>query len=107
MSACAAQHGGRSEFFLWPNGHGVPGKFGVAFMTGKPIAAAFELDRDDIAFAAVMNAPRLLIDVYADNIDAVNYSHVERSRGQSSTRIDAMTRQTAMKTNPESNEPVR
>ena len=107
MSASAAQNGGRSEFFLWPDDRGVSGKFGVAFMTGKPIAAAFELDRDDIAFAAVMSAPRLLIDVHADNVDAVNYSHVERSRGQSSTRTDAMTRQTAMKTNPESNEPVR
>ena len=63
MSARAAQNGGRSEFFLWPDDRGVSGKFGVAFMTGKPIAAAFELDRDDIAFAAPMSTPRLLIDV--------------------------------------------
>src|SRR3954468_6562709 len=102
MSACAAQNGGRSEFFLWPNDRDVSGKFGVAFIARKPIAAAFELDRDDIAFAVVMRASRLLIDLHSDNVDAVNYSHVERSRGQSRTRMEAMTRQTAMKTNPQS-----
>ena len=107
MSACTAQDGGRIELFLWPDGRAVSGKFVVTFMTGKPIAAAFELDSDDIAFAVVMIAARFLIDVHADDLHAVNYSHVARSRGQSSTSTDAMTRQTAMKINPQSNEPVR
>jgi hypothetical protein len=48
MSAGAAQNGRRSEFFPWPNDHGMSGKFGVALMTGEPIATAFEFDRDDI-----------------------------------------------------------
>jgi hypothetical protein len=107
MPAGAAQNGGRIELFRWPNDHGVPRKFGVAFVTGKPIAAAFELDRDDVAFAVVMSAARFLIEVHADDLHAVNYSHVGRSRGQSRTSTDAMTRQAAMKTNPQSNEPVR
>jgi hypothetical protein len=107
MSAGAAQNGGRIEFFVGPNDRGVPGQFGVAFVTGKPIAAALEPDRDDIAFAVVMSASRLLIDVHADHLHVVNYSHVARSRGQSSTSTDAITRQPAMKTNPQSNEPVR
>src|SRR3954447_20862340 len=107
MPAGAAQNGGPIELFLWPNGRRVSGKFGVAFMTRIPIAAALELDRDDITLAVVMSASRFLIDVHADDLHAVNYSHVARSRGQSNTSTDAMTRQAAMKTNPASNEPVR
>jgi hypothetical protein len=107
MSARPAQNGGRIEFLLWPNDRPVSGQFGVAFMTGKPVAAASEFDRDDISFTVVMSASRFLIDVHADDLHAVNYSHVARSRGQSNTSTDAMTRQAAMKTKPVSKEPVR
>jgi hypothetical protein len=107
MSAGAAQYGGPIEVLLWPDDRCVSGKFDVTFVTRIPIAAAFELDSDDITLAVVMSASRFLIDVHADDLHAVNYSHVARSRGQSNTSTDAMTRQAAMKTNPASNEPVR
>jgi len=83
------------------------GNFRVTLVARKPIAAAFELHRDDVAFAVVMSAARFLIDVHADDLYAVNNPHVTRSRGQSSTSTDAISKQTAIKTNPPSNEPVR
>src|ERR1043165_2960758 len=107
MPACTAQNGGHIELFPWPNDSCVSGQLGVALVTGKPIAAAFELDRDDVAFAVVMSASRFLIDVHTDDQRAVNCFHVARSRGQISTSTDAITRQPAMKTNPQSNELVR
>jgi len=36
-------------------------------MTRKPLAAALELDRDDIALAVIMGASRLWIDIHAKN----------------------------------------
>src|SRR5215469_11978573 len=38
----------------------------------EPVAAAFELNRDDIAFAMIMGASRLRIDIYAPDGCAVN-----------------------------------
>ena len=39
----------------------------------EPVAAAFELHRDDIAFAMIMGASRLPIDIYAPDGCAVNF----------------------------------
>jgi hypothetical protein len=71
-SAAATQNGGRIEFFLRPNHRLVFGKFGVARMTRKPFSTAFELDRDNIAFAVIMSAAGLIINTYADNGHPVN-----------------------------------
>ena len=61
MSAPAAEDRTRVELRFRPNFRRVPGKFGVALMTREPIAAAFEFDGDDVAFAVVMRAARFLI----------------------------------------------
>ena len=48
-------------------------------MTGKPNATAFELDRDNVAFASIMGAPGFFIDIDANDLDAMNH-HRDRSR---------------------------
>jgi hypothetical protein len=40
----------------------------MTLVTGKPLAAAFELDRDDVVFAVIMDAPGVLVDIDANNI---------------------------------------
>ncbi len=65
MSAAAAQNCGHIEFFLRPNHWRMTGKFGVASITGKPIPAALELDRDEIALAVVVRATRFVINLRA------------------------------------------
>ena len=84
------------------------GKFGVALMTRKPFSAALELDRDDVAVVVIVRAARLIINVHtADGYAINNHVHLARSRGQSSTRIDAIVQQAIMKMKPLRNEPVR
>ena len=108
MPAAAAQNRGCIEFFLRPNLHGVSGEFGVALMTRKPISAAPELDRDDIAFFVVMRAPRFLIYLQTGDACPMNdHVHLARSRGQSSTRTDAIVQHAIMKIKPLRKEPVR
>jgi hypothetical protein len=108
MPAAAAQNGGRVEFLLRPNFRRVSGEFGVAFMTRKPFSAALESDRDDIPFTVIMSASRFFIYIQTDDACAMNnHFHLARSRGQSSTRIDAIVQHAAMKRNPVLNEPVR
>ena len=48
------------------------GEFVVALVTREPFSAAFERNRDDVAFAVVMRATRLLVNVDADYFDAMN-----------------------------------
>ena len=55
------------------------GKFGMAFITWKPLATAFELDRDNVAFASIMGAPGFFIDIDANDLGAMNH-HRDRSR---------------------------
>lgn len=83
--------------------------FVVTEMTRKPPSTAFELKRDDIAFAVIMGAPCLAIKVDAVDLDAVDAArHVAtRPRGQASTSTDAITKQAIIKTNPPVKEPVR
>ncbi len=112
MSAAAAEDGARVELTLRPDFRRVSGKFGVAFETRKPSAAAFELDRDDIAFAVVVSAPRFSINLDAGDVHVVNLqldalTLLHARAGISSTRSDAITQHTLMKTNPTSNDPVR
>jgi hypothetical protein len=49
------------------------GQLGVALITRKPFAAAFKLDRDDVAFAPVMGTPGFFIDIDADDIHLANF----------------------------------
>ena len=56
----------------------MPGEFGVALITGKPLAAAFELDRDDVAVASTMRASGLFIDIDANDVHTVNF-HLSKS----------------------------
>jgi hypothetical protein len=50
----------------------VSGKRGMALMTRKPFAAAFELNRDDIALIMIMGASCLRIDIHAHDGSVVN-----------------------------------
>lgn len=59
LSAVSAQNRTFAEFLFRPNLSRVSGKHGMALMTRKPFAAAFELNRDDIALVMIMGASRL------------------------------------------------
>ena len=84
------------------------GKFGVALMTRKPFSAALELDRDDVAVVVIVHAPRFLIHIRASDARSMDdHVHAARSRGQSSTRTDAIVQHAIMKIKPLRNEPVR
>ena len=83
------------------------GKFGVALMTRKPFSAALELDRDDVAVVVIMSASRLIINVRAGDARSMDdHIHLARSRGQRSTRTDAIVQQAIIKMNPPRNEPL-
>ena len=82
------------------------GQFRVALMTREPVATAGKFDRDDVVGSAIMPAPCFLIDIDADNFDAVNF-HAFRSRGQISTRTDPMIQHAIIMMKPMLNEPVR
>lgn len=80
MPARAAQNRVRIKFGLLPNLRRVIALFGVAFVTRKPFAAAFEFDGDDVNFAFVVSAARLKVNIYPKNLFAVNQffrSHIE------------------------------
>jgi hypothetical protein len=108
MAARAAQNRWRLEFRTRPHRRNVISKVSVTLVTRKPIAAAFEFDRDDIALAMIMSAPRLRIDIDADNLDPVDcFRHVgTRSRGQTSTRMAPMIQQAIIIAKPLVNEPL-
>ncbi len=72
LSAVSAQNGAFAEFLFRPNLSRVSGKHGMTLMTRKPVAAAFELNRDDIALVMIMGASRLRIDVHAHDCCVVN-----------------------------------
>ena len=81
----------------------------MALMTRKPFATAFELQRDDVAWTVIVGATRFRIDIDAVDLNAVNSArHVAaRSRGQISTKTDAITKHAIITANPPLNEPVR
>jgi hypothetical protein len=72
LSAISAQNRTFAEFLFQPNLRRVFGKRGMTLMTRKPVAAAFELDRDDVALVMIMGAARLRIDVHAHDGCVVN-----------------------------------
>jgi hypothetical protein len=72
LSAVSAENRTFAEFLFRPNLSRVSGKHGVALMTRKPFAAAFELNRDDIALVMIMGASRLWIDIHAHHGCVVN-----------------------------------
>lgn len=74
MAAAAAQHGACLELISRPDLRRVAGKLGVAGVTRKPVAAAFESDRDNVVFAVVMSASRFVIEVDANDRPAANFS---------------------------------
>ena len=64
---------------------------GVAFVTRKPFSAALEFNRDDVVFAVVVGAAGLVIEVYADDFDAVNVlSHRAMGRRCSSLQLQVL-----------------
>ena len=79
MATRAAQDRALVELISRPNLRRVIGQLSVTLMTRKPLTAALELDRDDVAFAVVVRAPRLFIHVETDDVDAVNL-HVRQLR---------------------------
>lgn len=68
MSANSAQNRPRSVFIQTPNLCRMIRTFGVTLETRKPIAATFELDRNNINVFVIMTATSLFI-----NADAVNF----------------------------------
>jgi hypothetical protein len=76
LSAVSAQNRAFAEFFFQPNLSRVSGKRGMALMTRKPFAAAFELNRDDIALIIIMGAARLRIDIHAHDGCVLNFHDV-------------------------------
>jgi hypothetical protein len=82
----------------------VSGQFLMTLVTRIPLTAAFELNRDDVALAVVMRAPRFKIDIYAANFAGHSMT---RSRGQINTRMDAITQHAIIRMKPVLNDPVR
>ena len=80
------------------------GNFIMALVTWKPIAAALELQRDDVSWTVIMRAARFWID-----IDAVDSPHhvAARSRGQIKTSSEPIIQHAIITTKPALNEPVR
>ena len=103
-----AQNRALIEFFFRPRLSRMPGERIVTLMTRKPIAAAFELNRNNIALAMIMSAAGLRIDIDADNLDPVDcFRHAgTRSRGQTSTRMEPMIQQAIIIAKPLLNEPL-
>ena len=73
MATRAAQDCWRIEFCARPNFRIVSGKLGMTFMTREPVAAALELDRDDIGLTVIMSTSRLRIDIHAQDDYVVNF----------------------------------
>jgi hypothetical protein len=72
LSAVSAPNGAFADFLFRPNLSRVSGKHGMTSMTRKPVAAAFELNRDDIAIVMIMGTSRLRIDTNAHHGCVVN-----------------------------------
>lgn len=72
MSANSAQNRACFVFVRIPNLRRMSSAFGVAFVTRKPIAAAFKFNGDHVHIALVMRTPRLRVNAVAVNFFAVN-----------------------------------
>lgn len=72
MSANSAQNRTRIVFIRIPNLRRMSNAFGVAFVTRKPIAAAFKFNGDYVNIALIMRTPRLRVNPAAMNFFAVN-----------------------------------
>ena len=71
-TAGTAEDHSLDELILWPNGRGVIGRFGMAFETRIPVAAASEPDRDDVERGVPVGAAGFGIDVDAVHLLAVD-----------------------------------
>lgn len=108
LAAISAQNCALTKFFFRPTLSRMPGEHIVTLMTRKPFPAALELNRNNIALAMIMSAPRLRIDIDADNLDPVDcFRHAgTRSRGQTSTRMEPMIQHAIIIAKPLVNEPL-
>jgi hypothetical protein len=108
LATIPAQNRALIEFFFRPRLSRMPGERIVTLMTRKPIAAAFELNRNNIALVMIMSAARLRIDINAHNLDPVDcFRHAgTRSRGQISTKIDPTIQHAIIIAKPLLNEPL-
>jgi len=81
----------------------------VTEMTWKPFAAAFEFQRDDIVWAAIMGAARFWIDIDAADFNTVDCARhaALRSRGQTRTKTAPTIQHAIITTKPVLNDPVR
>ncbi len=77
MTAIAAQNGFAVSFTDRPRVRSMGRDRRVAFVTGKPFAAAFKFYSDDVNFRPVMTAARLPVNIDAIYLFAVNYTHNE------------------------------
>lgn len=95
MPTTAAQNRVCAESAFRPSLRAMIFEFGVAFVTWKITSAAFEFDGDDVEFALVMSAPRLRVNVNADNRFTVNQPfrfHIELQRERHSTIVKVSAR---------------
>ena len=72
MPANSAQNRARFLFSQIPNSRRMIRTFGVAFVTRKPLVAAFKFNGDDINVAVIMRASRLRINANPTNFFAEN-----------------------------------
>jgi hypothetical protein len=74
MPTRAAQNRRFIELLARPNFRGMAGELGMTGMARKPSPAAFEANGNDVAFAVIMRAARLIIQFETGDFDAVQVS---------------------------------
>jgi hypothetical protein len=72
-SAVAAHYCLFASFLFRPNLSCMSSQLGMTLKAREPVVATSEPNRDDIAFAMIMGASRLPIDIYAPDGYAVNF----------------------------------
>jgi hypothetical protein len=75
----AAEHSERVKFISRPDLSGVSFVFIMTLATGKPSAAAFKSDRNNIERTAVVFASRLIIEQNTVDLEAVDQLHRTRA----------------------------
>lgn len=85
------------------------GKLDVTFVAREPLVTTLELQCDNVVCLVIVKAAGLRIDIDSVDLDALNGARhdMARSRGQTSTSIDAITKHAIITANPPLNEPVR
>jgi hypothetical protein len=81
LTARSAQYGAGMAFIGWPYRGSMTGRFAVTFDARKPVATAFEPDRNDIEIGIVMGAACLWIHIDTTNVLAMYRRHHVTCRG--------------------------